>query len=364
MVSCPAFTGEFVMTAFGAKGEVLGSQVVEGDWTTSHPRLGVPFTEIAGPIEVECCAGEFVTIASEVFQPEGVEFTWFADGVEISGQSGSSLFWQAPREGSSIVHAIAANECGTREIGPFVLQPVPSASGGYPELLYVARFAAGSGYPVEFVACAFCGSNEWSTSEEGSAFVAGFQFSNGSISVGMGGGLGGAIYSSSEGVVRFRLERATLITVMGSCPSGSECTAIGGELRGPDGTLQLSELSANCGRGAGTRFLLSGEYEISVRSKTFNPCWLCSIGCQDCGPSAYEACSCPGETQAWAGTITFEDACDRLDLNADGVVSAGDFATLLTAWGTGGADGTDLDGDGVVDARDIALLLAGWGPCE
>lgn len=55
--------------------------------------------------------------------------------------------------------------------------------------------------------------------------------------------------------------------------------------------------------------------------------------------------------------------CCPGDFNGDGAVSAGDFAVLLTAWGTAGDDGTDLDGDGVVNAQDVAALLAAWGAC-
>ncbi len=56
--------------------------------------------------------------------------------------------------------------------------------------------------------------------------------------------------------------------------------------------------------------------------------------------------------------------CCPGDLNEDGFVSAGDFAMLLTSWGTVGTDGTDLDGNGIVNAQDAALLLAAWGACE
>lgn len=49
------------------------------------------------------------------------------------------------------------------------------------------------------------------------------------------------------------------------------------------------------------------------------------------------------------------------DLNGDGVVDGADLATLLGAWGGGGAP--NLNGDGLVDGADLASLLGAWGAC-
>jgi choice-of-anchor B domain-containing protein len=49
------------------------------------------------------------------------------------------------------------------------------------------------------------------------------------------------------------------------------------------------------------------------------------------------------------------------DLNGDGVVSAGDLAALLGAWGSAGGP-ADLDGDGTVAAGDLTILVANWTP--
>lgn len=47
------------------------------------------------------------------------------------------------------------------------------------------------------------------------------------------------------------------------------------------------------------------------------------------------------------------------DLNADGLVDAGDVILLLNAWGT--ADPVaDLDGNGIVGVEDLAIVIAGW----
>lgn len=73
----------------------------------------------------------------------------------------------------------------------------------------------------------------------------------------------------------------------------------------------------------------------------------------------------PDDCETDANGDGVPDACGcRGDLNGDGFVSAGDFATLLTAWGTVGSDGGDLDGNGIVNAQDVALLLAAWGACD
>ena len=57
------------------------------------------------------------------------------------------------------------------------------------------------------------------------------------------------------------------------------------------------------------------------------------------------------------------DACEYAlgDLNRDGIVSAGDFSMLLTAWGSIKPNLADLNRDGVVDAADMTLLLDNWG---
>jgi hypothetical protein len=49
------------------------------------------------------------------------------------------------------------------------------------------------------------------------------------------------------------------------------------------------------------------------------------------------------------------------DLNGDGIVTASDFALLLTAWGATGPNPADLNDDGVVNAADATLLLDNWG---
>lgn len=49
------------------------------------------------------------------------------------------------------------------------------------------------------------------------------------------------------------------------------------------------------------------------------------------------------------------------DLNNDGSVGPADLATLLNAWGSGGA--ADLNGNGVVDAPDLSAMLSAWGDC-
>lgn len=51
------------------------------------------------------------------------------------------------------------------------------------------------------------------------------------------------------------------------------------------------------------------------------------------------------------------------DLNHDGQVGSADIASLLSAWGTAGANGEDLDGNGAVGSTDVAFLLSAWGAC-
>jgi hypothetical protein len=57
------------------------------------------------------------------------------------------------------------------------------------------------------------------------------------------------------------------------------------------------------------------------------------------------------------------DACEFPwgDLNRDGIVTAGDFSMLLTAWGTTKPNLADLNRDGVVDGADMTILLDNWG---
>ena len=49
------------------------------------------------------------------------------------------------------------------------------------------------------------------------------------------------------------------------------------------------------------------------------------------------------------------------DFDGDGLVAAGDLATLLGGWG---GSGFDLDGDGFTGASDLAIVLSNWGPCQ
>jgi len=58
--------------------------------------------------------------------------------------------------------------------------------------------------------------------------------------------------------------------------------------------------------------------------------------------------------------IVAEPAACPADLNGDGVVSAPDLTTLLSAWG---AAGGDTNGDGTTNAQDITTLLSAWGDC-
>jgi len=48
------------------------------------------------------------------------------------------------------------------------------------------------------------------------------------------------------------------------------------------------------------------------------------------------------------------------DFNGDGFVNGADLATLLSNWGTDGADLTD---DGITNGADLANLLSNWGEC-
>ena len=64
------------------------------------------------------------------------------------------------------------------------------------------------------------------------------------------------------------------------------------------------------------------------------------------------------------GPIQLIRATDPADLDGDGVVGAGDLASLIAAWGVCPASGdcpADLDGDGSVGASDLASLIAAWG---
>ncbi|MEC9372933.1 MAG: GC-type dockerin domain-anchored protein, partial [Planctomycetota bacterium] len=51
------------------------------------------------------------------------------------------------------------------------------------------------------------------------------------------------------------------------------------------------------------------------------------------------------------------------DINGDGIVNAGDLATLLNDWGSSFPQ-SDISGDGVVNAADLASLLNDWGVCK
>jgi len=48
------------------------------------------------------------------------------------------------------------------------------------------------------------------------------------------------------------------------------------------------------------------------------------------------------------------------DFNGDGFVNGADLATLLSNWGT---DGADLTNDGITNGADLANLLSNWGEC-
>ena len=67
-----------------------------------------------------------------------------------------------------------------------------------------------------------------------------------------------------------------------------------------------------------------------------------------------------GTSFRWVNRFTIPKACPG-DLDGNGSIDALDLATLLGAWGGGGA--ADLDGSGAVDALDLAELLGSWGPC-
>ena len=49
------------------------------------------------------------------------------------------------------------------------------------------------------------------------------------------------------------------------------------------------------------------------------------------------------------------------DLDASGVVDAGDLAIILSAWGKCRGCASDLDKNGVVDAADLSRILSAWG---
>jgi len=67
-----------------------------------------------------------------------------------------------------------------------------------------------------------------------------------------------------------------------------------------------------------------------------------------------------GTSFRWISRFSIPQACPG-DLDGNGTIDALDLATLLGAWGGGGA--ADLDGSGAVDALDLAALLGSWGPC-
>ena len=67
-----------------------------------------------------------------------------------------------------------------------------------------------------------------------------------------------------------------------------------------------------------------------------------------------------GSPGVWANVSCFAPACPA-DLDGDSVISGGDLAVLLSAWGGSGA--ADLDGSGTVDGSDLASMLGAWGAC-
>lgn len=91
---------------------------------------------------------------------------------------------------------------------------------------------------------------------------------------------------------------------------------------------------------------------------------LASGAAADCnGNVVIDACDIASGFESDVDRDGIPDSCQGPigDLNGDGLVTASDFALLLTAWGMDGANPADLDGDGVVGAGDIAILLDNWG---
>ncbi len=72
----------------------------------------------------------------------------------------------------------------------------------------------------------------------------------------------------------------------------------------------------------------------------------------------------PGQTAGSAAIGITPAPPNPADLNGDGIVDAGDLATLLGQWGpclAGSPCDADLNGDGTVDASDLAIMLGNWG---
>ena len=51
------------------------------------------------------------------------------------------------------------------------------------------------------------------------------------------------------------------------------------------------------------------------------------------------------------------------DLDGNGLIEAGDLATLLNDWGACPGCAGDFNNNGAVEADDLATLLNGWGAC-
>jgi hypothetical protein len=84
----------------------------------------------------------------------------------------------------------------------------------------------------------------------------------------------------------------------------------------------------------------------------------------DCdGNGALDACDIASGFDSDTNGNGIPDACEFPwgDLNRDGIVSAGDFSMLLTAWGSTKPNLADLNRDGVVDGADMTILLDNWG---
>ncbi len=69
--------------------------------------------------------------------------------------------------------------------------------------------------------------------------------------------------------------------------------------------------------------------------------------------------------QIVSGFLAADDIeCDPSDLDGDGMISGGDLAIFLAAWGSTCTDGPgctgDIDFSGAVDSEDLAILLSSW----
>lgn len=344
-----AISGALQMVARDASGLVLDTQTYGGAGTTfaaNGPQPLDPTLRV-----VRGYVGESVVIqTSDV--PSGVAVTWFRDGIEVPGVTGSSFTVKVHPGMHGVRYVpVATNECGqtiggAREI---FVNPLPASgildwslirtrkSGQQPG--YYCNSPCGYSVPVPDVVSDYPSPN----------IEAGPQ------------GFAGSVTSSGAGTHGEGTLRLSFATTVPTRAVFSGSNSIGTIQCAPQPAPPCGGLAAHATLTGALSFdfpltsawgpveidLPIGEYTVTLRATGGSlPCSCLYV--LQCGHSSASI------------SANFFEACPG-DLNTDGVVSAPDLIVLFNAWGRTGAGSEDLDHDGFVSTGDLSVLLGSWG---